>query len=148
MQHKYLSQLQQVEADLAEVIEKGKLMGNRRVTERAAFHGDISSLKQGSQRIDKFVKSLKLLIEEEKNDELAEQLHQTEQYRLTEFKAMLAQIKRVAAEVRDAKRFDVYKQLHVETAQPSLDQTGEQVIHEEEEQDDSRYQDEMEEGHM
>jgi hypothetical protein len=125
---------------LAEVIEKGKLMSNRRVTERAAFHGDISNLKQGSSSLDKFVKNLKILIEEEKNDELAEQLESTEQSRETEFNAMLTQIKRVAAEVRDAKRFDVYKQLHVAASQGNLDSMGEQVINEEEE---DQYEDEM-----
>lgn len=109
---------------MAEVIEKGKLMANRRVTERAAFHGDISNLKQGSSSLDKFVKNLKILIEEEKNDELAEQLESTEQHRETEFNAMLTQIKRVAAEVRDSKRFDVYKQLHI-ASQANLDSMGE-----------------------
>ena len=115
-------------------------MSNRRVTERAAFHGDISNLKQGSSSLDKFVKNLKILIEEEKNDELAEQLESTEQSRETEFNAMLTQIKRVAAEVRDAKRFDVYKQLHIAASQGNLDSMGEQVINEEEE---DQYEDEM-----
>jgi hypothetical protein len=41
VQHKYLYTLNKVEQELAEVIEKGKLMANRRITERAAFHGDI-----------------------------------------------------------------------------------------------------------
>ena len=72
-------------------------MANRRVTERAAFHGDISNLKQGSSSLDKFVKNLKILIEEEKNDELAEQLESTEQHRETEFNAMLTQINDVHA---------------------------------------------------
>ena len=78
-----------MEGQLAEVIEKGKLIANRRVTERAAFQGDISNLKLGSSALDKFVKDLKILIEDEKNDELAEQLETTEQHRETEFNAML-----------------------------------------------------------
>lgn len=41
VQEKYLTELARVEQELAEVIEKGRLMHNRRATERAAFHGEI-----------------------------------------------------------------------------------------------------------
>ena len=36
-----------------------------------------------------------------------------------EFKSLLAEIRRVASEVRDAKRFNVYKQMHEESNQMS-----------------------------
>jgi len=101
-----------VEADLAEVIEKGRLMHNRRLTERAAFHGDIQTIKQKSSALDKDVKMLKGLIEEERNDEFIEELEVNAQRRDQDFEQLLHEIKRVAAEVRDAKRFNVYKQLH------------------------------------
>jgi hypothetical protein len=55
---------------------------------------------------------LKGLIEEERNDEFIEELEVNAQRRDQDFEQLLHEIKRVAAEVRDAKRFNVYKQLH------------------------------------
>lgn len=49
-------------------------MQNRRVTEREAFYGDIQEVKQRSSKLDKDIKHLKTLIEEEQNDELIEDL--------------------------------------------------------------------------
>jgi hypothetical protein len=69
VQDKYLSELQKVEAQLAEVIEKGKLMHNRRQTERATFHGEVQAIRQRSNGHDKEIKQLKALIEEERNEE-------------------------------------------------------------------------------
>ena len=54
---------------------------------------------------------------------------------------LLREIKRVGREVRDAKRFDVYKQLHVASQElGNIDSMGEQVINEEEE---DQYEEEM-----
>lgn len=55
---------------------------------------------------------LKGLIEEERNDDFIEQLESGADQREDEFRNMLADIKNVADEVRDAKRFNVYKQLN------------------------------------
>jgi len=55
---------------------------------------------------------LKGLIEEERNDEFIEELEVNAQRRDQDFEQLLHEIKRVAAEVRDSKRFNVYKQLH------------------------------------
>ena len=59
---------------MAEVIEKGKLMQNRRVTERETFHPEVLQLRARSGQLDKDIKHLKALIEEELNDELIEDL--------------------------------------------------------------------------
>jgi hypothetical protein len=42
-------------------------------------------------------------------------LEENAERRDREFKGLLAEVRRVGAEVRDAKRFDVYKQLHEES---------------------------------
>lgn len=55
---------------------------------------------------------LKSLIEEERNDDFIEQLESGADQREDEFRNMLADIKNVADEVRDAKRFNVYKQIN------------------------------------
>ncbi len=57
-----------MEQQLAEVIEKGRLMRNRRQTERDAFYEVIAALRKQSSHFDKEVKQLKTLIEEERND--------------------------------------------------------------------------------
>lgn len=111
MQDKYLSELQQVEASLGEVIEKGKLMHNRRQTERATFHGEIQSIRQRSSTQDKDIKRLKVLIEEERNDEFVELLEAQAEDRANEYSMLIEDIQRLAAEVKDAKRFNVYKQV-------------------------------------
>ena len=69
---------------------------------------------------------------------MAEELDTHEQDRTEEFAAMIHEIKRVGREVRDAKRFDVYKQLHIgsqEDGSGNIDSMGEQVIHEEGDED-------------
>ena len=50
-------------------MEKERLMHNRRQTERAEFHGNISTLRGRSSKHDKDIKTLKILIEEERNDD-------------------------------------------------------------------------------
>ena len=74
VQQKYLGELQAVEAQLSEVIEKGKLMHNRRATERDTFHPEVLELRARSAHLDKDIKHLKALIEEELNEELIEDL--------------------------------------------------------------------------
>lgn len=74
VQEKYLSALQRVEEELTEVIEKGRLMHNRRATERAAFHGEIQGIRIRSGQHDKEIKKLKSLIEEERNDDFIDLL--------------------------------------------------------------------------
>ena len=93
-------------------MEKERLMHNRRQTERAEFHGNISTLRGRSSKHDKDIKTLKILIEEERNDDFIDQLESGADQREEEFRRMLADIKNVADEVRDAKRFNVYKQLN------------------------------------
>ena len=84
-------------------------MHNRRQTERAAFHGEIQVIKQHSREHDRDVKHLKTLIEEEKNDEFIEELESNSERRENEFNQLLSHIQKIAEEVRDAKRFSVYK---------------------------------------
>jgi len=132
-----------VEAKLGEVIEKGRLMHNRRFTEREAFHGDIQAVKQRSSQLDKDIKHLKTLIEEEENDELIEDLESNSETREQEFRSLLAEIRRVASEVRDAKRFNVYKQMHEESNQMSQQMT--QMEEAEEEDGNGEMENEMEE---
>jgi cytochrome c556 len=59
--------------------------------------------------LDKDIKNLKGLIEEEQNEELVRELEENGGKREQEFKEMLREITRVASEIRDAKRFDVYR---------------------------------------
>lgn len=101
-------------------------MHHRRNTERGAFHGDIQTIKQKSSEMDKDIKTLKQLIEEERNDDFIEQLETNDEKRQSEFQQLLAEIRRVGSEVRDAKRFDVYKQLHQE-GESQMDQGGDQM---------------------
>ena len=55
------------------------------------------------------MKHLKTLIEEEKNDEFIEELESNSERRENEFNQLLSHIQKIAEEVRDAKRFSVYK---------------------------------------
>ena len=64
-------------------------MHHRRMTERAAFHGDIQGIKQRSGAMDKDIKNLKNLIEEERNDDLVEDLEANSQKRDQEFEQLL-----------------------------------------------------------
>jgi len=74
------------------VMEKGRLMHNRRQTERAAFHGDIQAIKLRSKDHDKDVKRLKTLIEEERNDDFIEELETNAEKREAEFEELLHEI--------------------------------------------------------
>lgn len=101
---------------MAEVIEKGKLMHNRRQTERATFHGEVHAIRQRAGAQDKEIKQLKALIEAESNDEFVELLEGNAERRANEYSALLEDLGRLADEVRDAKRFNVYKQQPTTTA--------------------------------
>jgi hypothetical protein len=52
-----------------------------------------------------------MLIEEERNDELIDNLEGNAEVRSNEQAMLLENISRIAAEVKDSKRFNVYKQL-------------------------------------
>ena len=82
------------------------------------------------------------MIEEEENDELIEDLESNSETREQEFKSLLAEIRRVASEVRDAKRFNVYKQMHDEES----NQMSQQMTQMEEAEDgNGEMENEMEE---
>ena len=100
-----------MERELAEVMEKGRLMHNRRGTERATFHGMIHEVRQRAGQHDKEIKRLKYLIEEERNDDFIDLLEGNAEERANAYSILLEDIKRLSEEVRDAKRFNVYKQL-------------------------------------
>jgi len=59
-------------------------------------------------------------------------MNKNDQQRDAEFKDLLREITRVQAEIRDAKRFDVYKQLHQNNNDLNQDMTGEDEVVEEE----------------
>ena len=86
-------------------------MHNRRTTERAAFHGEIYGVRVRAGQHDKEIKRLKFLIEEERNDEFIDLLEGNGEERANAYSQLLEDIKRLSDEVRDAKRFNVYKQL-------------------------------------
>lgn len=86
-------------------------MHNRRQTERATFHGEIQAIRERSRQHDKEIKHLKLLIEEERNDEFIDLLEGNGEARANDYSILLEAARRLADEVRDSKRFNVYKQL-------------------------------------
>ncbi len=90
--------------------------------------------------MDKDIKTLKQLIEDERNDDFIEQLEANDDHRQQDYKRVLDEIRRVGNEVRDAKRFDVYRQMHPETSQ-----NGDEMESQPEggSQDASEYQDQM-----
>jgi|LauGreDrversion4_2_1035121.scaffolds.fasta_scaffold229073_1 nitrate reductase assembly molybdenum cofactor insertion protein NarJ len=61
---------------------------------------------------DKEIKRLKTLVEEERNEEFIDELEGNWEKRNSDYENLISVIKRVADEVRDSKRFNVYKQLY------------------------------------
>ena len=87
-------------------------MHNRRQTERATFHDEIQEIRAQSSMHDKEIKRLKTLVEEERNEEFIDELEGNWEKRNSDYENLISVIKRVADEVRDSKRFNVYKQLY------------------------------------
>ena len=69
------------------------------------------AIRQRSAAHDKEIKQLKSLIEAESNDEFIELLEGNAETRANEYSMLLEDLGRLAEEVRDAKRFNVYKQV-------------------------------------
>jgi hypothetical protein len=61
---------------LRQVTDKAKLIETRRATETQAFTGDIRTLKKKVADYERYIKTLKELVDQEKTQELMQALHQ------------------------------------------------------------------------
>jgi hypothetical protein len=89
------------------VIEKAKLLDSRRSTEQTAFVNDIGTLKRKVNNYEKFIKELKILVEEEKTQQLVHRLQGDEIDSLGVQQA-LDEIQRIEQEVKESKRFNIH----------------------------------------
>ena len=92
---------------MRQVTDKSKLIDNRRATETQAFTGDVSTLKKRVADYERYIKTLKELVDQEKTQELVEALHEEERRQVPEVGQLLSDIQRVEMEVRDAKRYNI-----------------------------------------
>ena len=65
-----MKELKSTEKELAHVVEMNKLIDNRRGTENAAFSGDVHTLRKKVTDYERFIKTLKGFVDEEKTEEL------------------------------------------------------------------------------
>jgi hypothetical protein len=86
------------------VVQRCKLVEARRAIETSQFHGDIYSLKKKVTDFEQTIKKLKVMVDEERTDDLTRMLSDNQQE--AELVGLLQEIQKVEAEVRDAKKFN------------------------------------------
>eukprot|EP00347_Sterkiella_histriomuscorum_P001132 403373203 len=112
VQDKYLADLQNMESNLHMVVDKSKLLVNRRATENQAFQGDVLTLKKRVNQYERYIKTLKDLVDQEKTDDLLQILSQEDKVQLDDGSSVtlnqLAQeIARIEVEVRESKKYNI-----------------------------------------
>ncbi len=98
-----------MERQLEDVIERVKLVHSRRNTEGNAFSGDVQTLKKKVQEMEKELKRLKMMVDEEKTEELIRNLQKGDGQGINEeeLEQLKEEINKVEAEVNEAKRFKI-----------------------------------------
>lgn len=82
------------------------MVESRRSTETGAFQGDIQTLKKKVSEYEKYIKRLKSLVDEEKTEELVDDLSNN-QATDVDLGSLMEEIEKVEMEVLEAKRFKV-----------------------------------------
>ncbi|CDW88882.1 UNKNOWN [Stylonychia lemnae] len=112
VQDKYLSDLQSMERNLNQVIDKSKLIVSRRATESNAFNGDVQTLKKKVKNYEAYIKTLKDLVDQEKTQELVNILQKDDKVACDDgsditLGQLHSEVSRIELEVREAKKYNV-----------------------------------------
>ena len=108
LQQQYVNDLRQLEAMLARTRDDIAVIESRRITESQAFAADISSIKKRVINFERYIKRIKQHVDEERTADLIAELENTGVAQV-DMKQLIADIRKVMNEVKEAKRFTLPK---------------------------------------